>query len=208
MRKEADGAACRLSDCVRFVHASNACRKSSGHSSYPSYSRTLPQHRLSGARGLCQRGPSVRKYWALVSQHLSILSRQAENIRRRSRLISWLTVGGAASQACDQKVRFLSCMSISPLWMFFRCVCYCGQIITNFAIEFNALLLPVHSKDTKIHLRIYLYKKRQSHAFYAIIITPLEFSQAKGNPIINFDFLVAGCNTRCQHCYVNGGPAP
>lgn len=38
--------------------------------------------------------------------------------------------------------------------------------------------------------------------------TPLEFSQAKGNPIINFDFLVAGCNTRCQHCYVNGGPGP
>ena len=40
------------------------------------------------------------------------------------------------------------------------------------------------------------------------MITPLEFSQAKGNPMINFDFLVAGCNTRCQHCYVNGGPGP
>lgn len=26
--------------------------------------------------------------------------------------------------------------------------------------------------------------------------------------MINFDFLVAGCNTRCQHCYVNGGPGP
>ncbi len=25
---------------------------------------------------------------------------------------------------------------------------------------------------------------------------------------INFDFLLAGCNTRCKHCYVNGGPAP
>lgn len=24
--------------------------------------------------------------------------------------------------------------------------------------------------------------------------------------MINFDFLVAGCNTRCRHCYVNGGP--
>ncbi len=23
---------------------------------------------------------------------------------------------------------------------------------------------------------------------------------------VNFDFLVSGCNTRCQHCYVNGGP--
>lgn len=26
--------------------------------------------------------------------------------------------------------------------------------------------------------------------------------------MINIDFLVAGCNTRCRHCYVNGGPAP
>lgn len=26
--------------------------------------------------------------------------------------------------------------------------------------------------------------------------------------MINFDFLVAGCNTRCQHCYVNGVPGP
>ena len=26
--------------------------------------------------------------------------------------------------------------------------------------------------------------------------------------MINIDFLVAGCNTRCQHCYVNGGPGP
>ena len=26
--------------------------------------------------------------------------------------------------------------------------------------------------------------------------------------MINFDFLVAGCNTHCQHCYVNGGPGP
>lgn len=26
--------------------------------------------------------------------------------------------------------------------------------------------------------------------------------------MINFDFLLAGCNTRCQHCYVNGGPGP
>ena len=26
--------------------------------------------------------------------------------------------------------------------------------------------------------------------------------------MINFDFLVAGCNTRCRHCYVNGGPGP
>jgi len=25
--------------------------------------------------------------------------------------------------------------------------------------------------------------------------------------VINIDFLVAGCNTRCLHCYVNGGPA-
>lgn len=25
---------------------------------------------------------------------------------------------------------------------------------------------------------------------------------------INIDFLVAGCNTRCRHCYVNGGPSP
>lgn len=25
---------------------------------------------------------------------------------------------------------------------------------------------------------------------------------------INVDFLVAGCNTRCRHCYVNGGPGP
>ena len=24
---------------------------------------------------------------------------------------------------------------------------------------------------------------------------------------INFDLLIAGCNTRCMHCYVNGGPA-
>ncbi len=24
---------------------------------------------------------------------------------------------------------------------------------------------------------------------------------------INFDLLVAGCNTRCMHCYVNGGPS-
>ncbi len=23
---------------------------------------------------------------------------------------------------------------------------------------------------------------------------------------VNFDFLVSGCNTRCRHCYVNGGP--
>lgn len=23
---------------------------------------------------------------------------------------------------------------------------------------------------------------------------------------VNFDFLVSGCNTRCKHCYVNGGP--
>ena len=23
---------------------------------------------------------------------------------------------------------------------------------------------------------------------------------------INFDILVSGCNTRCKHCYVNGGP--
>ena len=26
--------------------------------------------------------------------------------------------------------------------------------------------------------------------------------------MINIDFLVAGCNTRCRHCYVNGGPGP
>ena len=25
---------------------------------------------------------------------------------------------------------------------------------------------------------------------------------------INIDFLIAGCNTRCTHCYVNGGPRP
>lgn len=25
---------------------------------------------------------------------------------------------------------------------------------------------------------------------------------------INFDFLLSGCNTRCKHCYVNGGPGP
>lgn len=25
---------------------------------------------------------------------------------------------------------------------------------------------------------------------------------------INIDFLVSGCNTRCTHCYVNGGPGP
>ncbi len=24
----------------------------------------------------------------------------------------------------------------------------------------------------------------------------------------NFDLLLAGCNTRCKHCYVNGGPGP
>ena len=24
--------------------------------------------------------------------------------------------------------------------------------------------------------------------------------------MINFDLLVAGCDTRCKHCYVNGGP--
>ncbi len=24
----------------------------------------------------------------------------------------------------------------------------------------------------------------------------------------NIDFLVSGCNTRCRHCYVNGGPGP
>ena len=24
----------------------------------------------------------------------------------------------------------------------------------------------------------------------------------------NFDLLVSGCNTRCKHCYVNGGPGP
>ena len=26
--------------------------------------------------------------------------------------------------------------------------------------------------------------------------------------MINIDFLIAGCDTRCRHCYVNGGPAP
>lgn len=26
--------------------------------------------------------------------------------------------------------------------------------------------------------------------------------------MINIDFLVAGCNTRCKHCYVRGGPGP
>ena len=26
--------------------------------------------------------------------------------------------------------------------------------------------------------------------------------------MINIDFLVAGCNTHCRHCYVNGGPGP
>lgn len=26
--------------------------------------------------------------------------------------------------------------------------------------------------------------------------------------MINIEFLVAGCNTRCRHCYVNGGPGP
>lgn len=26
--------------------------------------------------------------------------------------------------------------------------------------------------------------------------------------MINFDLLIAGCNTRCKHCYVNGGPGP
>ena len=26
--------------------------------------------------------------------------------------------------------------------------------------------------------------------------------------MINVDFLLAGCNTRCKHCYVNGGPGP
>ncbi len=26
--------------------------------------------------------------------------------------------------------------------------------------------------------------------------------------MINIDFLIAGCNTRCRHCYVNGGPGP
>ena len=26
--------------------------------------------------------------------------------------------------------------------------------------------------------------------------------------MINFDLLVAGCDTRCRHCYVNGGPLP
>lgn len=26
--------------------------------------------------------------------------------------------------------------------------------------------------------------------------------------MINIDFLVAGCNTHCKHCYVNGGPGP
>lgn len=24
----------------------------------------------------------------------------------------------------------------------------------------------------------------------------------------NIDILVAGCNTNCQHCYVDGGPGP
>lgn len=23
---------------------------------------------------------------------------------------------------------------------------------------------------------------------------------------VNFDILISGCNTRCRHCYVNGGP--
>ena len=23
---------------------------------------------------------------------------------------------------------------------------------------------------------------------------------------VNFDLIAAGCNTRCRHCYVNGGP--
>ena len=23
---------------------------------------------------------------------------------------------------------------------------------------------------------------------------------------INFDLIISGCNTRCRHCYVNGGP--
>lgn len=26
--------------------------------------------------------------------------------------------------------------------------------------------------------------------------------------MLNIDFLVSGCNTRCKHCYVNGGPGP
>ena len=26
--------------------------------------------------------------------------------------------------------------------------------------------------------------------------------------MINIDFLLAGCNTHCKHCYVNGGPGP
>lgn len=26
--------------------------------------------------------------------------------------------------------------------------------------------------------------------------------------LVNIDFLVSGCNTRCRHCYVNGGPGP
>lgn len=26
--------------------------------------------------------------------------------------------------------------------------------------------------------------------------------------MINIDFLVAGCNTHCKHCYVNGSPGP
>lgn len=26
--------------------------------------------------------------------------------------------------------------------------------------------------------------------------------------MVNIDFLVSGCNTRCRHCYVNGGPGP
>ena len=25
---------------------------------------------------------------------------------------------------------------------------------------------------------------------------------------INFDLVIAGCNTRCKHCYVAGGPGP
>ncbi len=29
-----------------------------------------------------------------------------------------------------------------------------------------------------------------------------------GKIMINFDFLVSGCNTQCKHCYVNGGPIP
>ena len=30
----------------------------------------------------------------------------------------------------------------------------------------------------------------------------------KGEYMINIDFLMAGCNTHCRHCYVNGGPGP